>query len=98
MKELLCCDQLFRLSYNVSIFVSSLYWFPSRQILTALFFLFSIAILNMHFGQDNVQKYYEKIDLAASRKVELKSKTDKSIQLLKKMTQPEVNVSTIFLR
>ena len=98
MKELLCCDQLFRLSYNVSIFVSSLYWYPSRLIPTALFFLFSIAILNMHFGQRNVQKYYEKIDLAASREVELKSKTDKSIQLLKKMTQPEVDVSTIFLR
>lgn len=98
MKELLCCDQLFRLSDNVSIFVSSLYWYPSRLILTALFFLFSIAILNMHFGQRNVRKYYEKIDLAASREVELKSKTDKSIQLLKKMTQPEVDVSTIFLR
>ena len=44
-----------------------------------------------------MQKYYEKTNLAASRENELKSKTEKSIQLLKKMTQPEVDVSIIFL-
>ena len=93
MKDLLVCDILFRLSYNVAILLSSLCWYLSRFILTALFLLFVIAILIIHFGQRNVRKYYEKIDLAASREAELKSKTEKSIQLLKKMTQPEVDVS-----
>lgn len=58
--------------------------------------IFLIAILNSYYGKENITKYYGKMDLAAQRKSQLKMVTERSVELLKKISQSNVDVS-VFL-
>lgn len=58
--------------------------------------IFLIAILNAYYGKENITKYYGKMDLAAQRKSQLKMVTERSVELLKKISQSNVDVS-VFL-
>ena len=57
-----------------------------------------IAILNTHFGNATMKKYYEQLDQAADRESELMTLTEYSVKLLRKIAKSDVNVSDFFLK
>ena len=57
-----------------------------------------IAILNTHFGNATMKKYYEQMDQAADREKELMALTEFSVKLLRKIAKSDVNVSAFLLK